>query len=154
MGVAETHHGTSLLEIINQFDGGAFAHFGGDVEGVGVVLDVGEAHTGAETHLADLLRSGGVTFLHGAVDVGDAGTLVGKHDLDVVLFQVDGDVATIGVGHDVDLSLIQRDDRLLHNFGTDPDFLEHALHLAGCGSRVGEIAAFYVVNKVHNVRFG
>ena len=147
-------YAASLLEIIDEFDTGAFAHLGGDVEGIGIVLDVGETHTCAEAHLADLLRGGGITLLHGAVNVGNARTLVVEHDFDVILLQIDGNVATVGMGHNIDLRLIQRDHRLLHYLRAYPDFLKHALHLAGCGPRVGEIAAFYMVNKIHNVRFG
>ena len=142
-----------LLEIVDELDGGSFADFGGDVQGVGVVFDVGESHAGAEAHFSDFLGGGGVALLHGLVDVRNARAFVGKDDFHVVLFQIHENVATISVRHNVDFRFIQRHDSLFDDFGAHSDFLEHPLHLTGCGSCVGEIPALNMIFKIHNVRF-
>ena len=129
-----------LNEIDNHFDGGADAHFGGDVEHIDVLLHVGEAHTGAETHVAHFGTGGGVAFLHGLRYVGDAGAFVGDDHVDFVGLDVDEDFAAVGMGYGVDFGFVEGDDNAFNHLGGDTQLLEGFLDGAGGGAGIGEIA--------------
>lgn len=140
------------LEIVDDFYCGSFSDNRVDHQLVGVALHVGEAHAGTEAHLAHLGRGGGVTLLHGLVDVGDARAFVHQLDADAGVFQIHIDDPAVGVGHNVDLSLVERHYGTFHNSRVHTQLFHHFLHFAGGGACIGEITTFHIIFKMHNFK--
>ena len=97
---------TDLCKIHLHLDGGADADCGSHMQFVDVLLDIGQTHAGAEAHVTDLGRGGGVAFLHGPVDVGDTRASVYDLQGDLVGLDVGIDGATVSVCDGVDLGLL------------------------------------------------
>ena len=139
-----------LYEVDGHRQRGADADLGVNLQIVRILFDVRQAHAGAVAHLADLGGGGGPPLLHGQVDIGDSGPLVGHHHHNLAVVDIDVDGAAIGVCHGVDLRLKEGDDRPLDVGRIHTELLERALDAARSLSRIGKVPLFYSKGIVHN----
>jgi len=85
----------------------ADAKFGVQIEPVGAFFYVGQSHAGAKAELARERPGRGPAFLHGEIDVFDAGTAIHGVNRDAIGLDDRTQLAANGVDDDVGLGLVR-----------------------------------------------
>ena len=85
-------------------------------------------------------------FLHGLIDIRDAGPAVGQHHRDGVVGYGDGDGAAVGMDHHIDLALVHGDRGLPDRGAVHAQHFQTVLHGAAGLPGAGEVAAVDVIS--------